>query len=94
VYGLLLQDVYVWGPNSLGVVCTMTQLALIARYPSRPSKSDEEKGLGAQINLLPITVAGKHAHTHDKPAHSGNGIPNNTGGAVDETELLRRHSSP
>mmetsp|Transcript_8131 Transcript_8131/g.15901 ORF Transcript_8131/g.15901 Transcript_8131/m.15901 type:complete len:298 (+) Transcript_8131:10-903(+) len=40
-YGKLIDDVYVWGPNGLGIMLTAMQLLVIVMYPKRsPGPSD------------------------------------------------------
>ena len=42
VYGSAISDVWVWGPNSIGLILGLVQLLLVCTYSSIPGKATEE----------------------------------------------------
>lgn len=45
IYGLVIGDIWVWGPNGMGLALGLMQLALKLIYPSKEKKDDETKAL-------------------------------------------------
>uniref|UniRef100_A0A7S4DSG2 Sugar transporter SWEET1 n=1 Tax=Lotharella globosa TaxID=91324 RepID=A0A7S4DSG2_9EUKA len=72
-YGKLIDDVYVWGPNGLGIMLTAMQLLVIVMYPKRsPGPSDGVSKLpqnGSKRNSRRWGVLRASAHGHDNGHH-------------------------
>ncbi|KAJ3327861.1 hypothetical protein HDU91_004251 [Kappamyces sp. JEL0680] len=54
LYGILVGDYFIAGPNLAGIVCSLAQLLLLSLYPRQPKLTEES--VASSLDLLPDTL--------------------------------------
>mmetsp|Transcript_10319 Transcript_10319/g.16648 ORF Transcript_10319/g.16648 Transcript_10319/m.16648 type:complete len:304 (-) Transcript_10319:147-1058(-) len=97
LYGYLLSDVYIWGPNSIGLLLSVVQLSLIIVYPD-PSESGAASSAQNEKNGMGKAILARMAHLLEEifakgkrdPAVRSDVTPSRS---TTDIELMRRPKS-